>query len=412
MVQIKSFRAYRPSEANAPQVAELPYDVMDSDEARELVKENPISFLHVDKAEVDLPLDTDIHSAAVYRKAKENLSRFIDEGVLVQDAKESVYIYTQTRLGKTQVGLVATFAVNDYMDNKIKKHEYTVQVKEIDRIVHVKTTSAHTGPIFLTYEGHQPLQLILDDWMGSHASIFDFISDDGVEHRGYQVDDQNVLAAIKGCFNEIPALYIADGHHRAASAVAVCKELRFENRGVSRSEEYDFFLGVAFPKDQLTIIDYNRVVKDKNGWSTNELLDKIEEKFSVNKKGALYKPQSINEFSLYIDGVWYRLTVKKPYASREKLEENLDVSLLQDYILGPLLGIDDPRRSDRIEFIGGIRGLEEIEKKTDQYKGVGFALYPTTIEQLIAIADDNKVMPPKSTWFEPKLRSGLFIHRF
>lgn len=410
---IRPFKGYRPTTELCNKVAALPYDVMTSDEARDMVKGNPYSFLHVDKAEIDLPEDTDHYSDDVYKKAKDNLYSMIDKGIYIQDNTPVLYIYRLTMNGKSQTGLVACTSIDEYIENKIKKHELTRADKEEDRIRHVDSCNANTGPIFLTYKNKNTIDQIINKWI-EKTPVYDFTSDDGISHTVWLVDNNDVIESLVKEFKSVPALYIADGHHRNASAVKVGLKRRAENPDYTGDEEFNYYLSVIFPDNQLYIMDYNRVVKDLNGYSEKDFIAKIREKFNVseyNNKGCL-KPSEKHSFGMYLNKKWYLLKAKDSIIDENDTVACLDVSILQKELLSPVLGIGDPRTDQRIDFVGGIRGLEELEKRVDSGEmAVAFSMYPTTMEQLMNIADDNKIMPPKSTWFEPKLRSGIFVHQ-
>ncbi|MDO4534836.1 MAG: DUF1015 family protein [Clostridium perfringens] len=410
MVKVKAFNAIRPKEELARYVAELPYDVVTYEEALEKGK-NKYSFIHVDRAEIDLDKNIDVYSDKVYRKAKENLNKMMDLGVLIKDEKPCVYIYSQTMNGKTQRGIVLCFSIDDYLNNNIKKHEYTTKKKELDRINHVNICDANTGPIFLAYKENRYLKDIVNLCIQKNG-IYDFISDDGVRHECFKIHDENIIENIINIFSRIDDIYIADGHHRAASAVEVGLKRRQENKHFNGSEEFNYFLGVAFPANELNILDYNRVVKDLNNYNKDELIRKISEKFYIEKlkDNVKCKPKEKGEFGMYLEGAWYKLKVKEEVTKDLDVVNSLDVSILQNNILKPILGIDNPRENEKIEFIGGIRGLSELENMVNNNFKVAFSMYPTSIGEIIEIADNNFIMPPKSTWFEPKLRSGLFIH--
>ncbi len=410
-MKVRPFKAVRPSREKADKVAALPYDVMDSKEAREMVKDNPYSFLHVDKAEIDLPEDIDQYDDQVYAKAKANIDKFLAEGTFIRDEKPSFYIYRLIMGDVVQTGIVGAASVDDYMEDRIKKHEFTREAKEKDRIRHVDTTNANTGPIFLTYPEKADLSALVDEWT-KKAPEYDFTSEDGVQHTVWVVDGEEAVAVIEQAFNEIPALYIADGHHRAASAVKVGKMRRDAKPDYTGDEEFNYFLSVIFPSNQLKIMDYNRIIKDLNGHSEEELLNLLKEKFEVEEyKGeGQYRPERKHTFGLYLPGKWYKLTAKPEILQDEDVLKSLDVSVLSENVLDPIFDIKDQRTSERIDFVGGIRGLAELEKRVGEGFAAAIALYPTDIEDLMKIADSGRVMPPKSTWFEPKLRSGLFLH--
>lgn len=409
---VRPFKGYRPTAELCERVAALPYDVMTSEEAREMVKGNPYSFLHVDKAEIDLPKSIDHYSDEVYEKAKENLSSMIEKGIYIQDEKPVLYIYRLTMNGKSQTGIAACTSIDEYIENKIKKHELTRADKEEDRIRHVDTCNANTGPIFLTYRNKPSIDSIVNEWVKKEP-VYDFNSGDGVTHTVWVIDDEDVISDIVNEFKSVPALYIADGHHRNASAVKVGLKRRAEKPDYTGDEEFNYYLSVIFPDNQLYIMDYNRVVRDLNGYSAEEFIGEISKKFKVSeyRGGGCCKPEKKHTFGMYLEGKWYLIEAKDTIVNENDSVACLDVSILQNELLSPVLGIGDPRTDKRIDFVGGIRGLEELEKRVDMGEmKVAFSMYPTTMEQLMSIADDNKIMPPKSTWFEPKLRSGIFIH--
>lgn len=409
MAVFRGFKAFRPAIDKQALIPALPYDVMNSDEAREMVKGNPYSFLHVDKAEIDLPLGTDLYDDSVYEKAKENLLNLENTGALVQDESPCLYIYKQVMNDRAQIGIVGCASIDDYINNIIKKHEHTLAKKEIDRIRHVDTCDANTGPIFLTYKNNEKINDIVSGWMNSKDAVYDFTAD-GVEQTVWVVDDADTASQLSSLFDTVPAMYIADGHHRCASAVKVGQKHREEKPNYTGEEEFNFFLAVAFPDEQLEIMDYNRVVKDLNGNSTEEFIEKLEDKFVVEKCDGRFKPSKKHTFGMLIENQWYSLEAKADIIDDANPVARLDVSILQDNVLAPILNITDPKNDDRIDFIGGIRGLEELEKRTSTDMTLAFAMYPTTVDDLMAIADAGLIMPPKSTWFEPKLLSGLFIH--
>mgnify|MGYP005796127695 FL=1 len=409
MAVIRQFKAIRPTPEMAEKVAALPYDVVNSEEAAEMVIGNPYSFLHVDKAEIDLPAGTGIYSPEVYEKAKSNLEKMITDGVLVQDEKPMLYVYELTMDGRSQTGLVACTSIDEYMQGIIKKHELTREDKEQDRIRHVDICNANTGPIFLAYRTVDEISEIVDN-VKKNAPVYDFTAEDGIIHRAWIIDNEETINRLVKLFKDVPNLYIADGHHRNASAAKVGLKRRNENPNYTGDEEFNYYLAVIFPSDQLKILDYNRVVKDLNGLSEEEFIKKLSEKFDIVETEGRAKPDKAYDFGMYMDGKWYMLTAKDEIKSKDAVK-GLDVSILQDNVLIPILGIGDIRTDKRIDFVGGIRGLGELEKRVDSGEmKVAFAMYPTSIEQLMTIADENKIMPPKSTWFEPKLRSGLFIH--
>ena len=411
MAVLKPFKAVRPKDEYASQVGALPYDVMNSEEAREMVKGKPYSFLHVDKAEVDLPQGVDIYSAEVYEKAKENLDALSENGICKQDEKPMLYIYRQIMNGREQTGIVGCTAVDDYINNVIKKHEFTRADKEADRIRHVDTLDANTGPIFLTHRENKTVSDITENWKNTHTPCYDFVSDDGVSQTVWVIDDDTVIDTLAKEFAEIPHLYIADGHHRCASAVRVGERRRGDGE-YDKNAEFNFFLSVIFPCDQLKIMDYNRVIADLNGNTSEEFVAKMSEKFVVEEAiTSPYAPEERHTFGMYLDNKWYKVTAKAEFIDENDPVECLDVSILQNNLITPILNITDPRTDKRIDFVGGIRGLEELERRCAEGMKLAFAMYPTSLNELMDIADAGKVMPPKSTWFEPKLLSGLFIHK-
>ena len=406
---VRPFKAVRPDPKLADKVAALPYDVMNSDEAREMVKDNPYSFLHVDKAEIDLDPSIDLYDAKVYEKAASNLQQMIKDKVFIQDDKPCLYIYRLTMNGRPQTGIVGCTSIDEYLEGSIKKHEHTRADKEIDRIKHVDITNAHTGPIFLAYRANSDINTTVDAWVKEHTADYDFVADDDVRHEAWVVDCADVIAKIQGAFAQVPALYIADGHHRNASAVKVGLKRREADPNYDKEAEFNFYLSVIFPDEQLYIMDYNRVVKDLNGLSEAEFISKVKEKFDVadSSDGA---PKKLHTFGMYLNKKWYMLTAKPELIIDDPIEA-LDVSILQKQLLFPILGIDDPRTNKRIDFVGGIRGLKELERRVDSGEvKVAFSMFPTSMDELLSVADAGEVMPPKSTWFEPKLRSGMFVH--
>lgn len=412
MAIIKAFRGYRPRKEYVHDIASRPYDVLNSEEAREEVKDNPHSFLHVVKPEVDLPEDVDLHSDIVYNKGKENLDRLINEGMFQQDEEPSLYIYAQTMFGKTQYGIVACAAVEDYMNDVIKKHELTRPDKEEDRMNHIRVTNFNAEPVFFSYPDHKGLEAIVKKIV-KEKPVYDFTTEDGVGHHFWVVNDKDTVETIEGIFeSDIEYTYVADGHHRTAAAALVGNERKKQNPDHKGDEEYNYFLAVHFPASELTIIDYNRVVKDLNGLSNEEFLEKLKENFEIEEKGEeTYKPCCHHNFSMYLSGKWYSLTAKEHSYDDEDPIRSLDVTVLSETILAPILDIKDLRKSQRIDFVGGIRGLDELKKRVDSGEmKVAFALYPVSMKQLMDIADTGNIMPPKTTWFEPKLRSGLVIH--
>jgi len=406
MVTISPFKALRPEAQHAKNVASRPYDVLNSKEAKVEAQGNPYSFLHITKSEIDLPEDTDIHSQAVYDTAKENLDAFISRNVLFRESKPCYYIYQLIMNGAVQTGLVCGSSVDDYENDLIKKHEFTRPEKENDRINHITTTGAQTGNVFLAYRSVAEIDALIEKWKTDKNPVYDLLADDKVQHTVWIVNDSKVSDKITALFKtKVPATYIADGHHRAASAAKVRKAL-----GKKAPAGADIFLTTLFPSEQLRIMDYNRVVKDLNGLTNEAFLQKLEEKFTIEKAKEAVAPAQLHEFGLYLKKQWYQLTAKEGSWNNDPIGI-LDVTILQDNVLDALLGIKDPRTDKRIDFIGGIRGLAELEKRVDSGEmAVAFSLYPVSIQQLFDIADSGNVMPPKSTWFEPKLRDGLLTH--
>ncbi|KYH31674.1 hypothetical protein CLTEP_23370 [Clostridium tepidiprofundi DSM 19306] len=413
MAAVRPFKAYRPQENLVDKVSALPYDVMNSEEAREMVKGNPYSFLHVDKAEIDLEPGVDLYSERVYEKARDNLNKMIEEKTYIQDEKPCLYIYRQIMNGRPQTGIVACASIDDYINDVIKKHELTRADKEQDRINHVDYTNANTGPIFLTYRHKEEIDNIVEAWTKEHKPVYDFVSQDGVTQIIWVVDDEETISKLSSIFANIDYLYIADGHHRSASAVKVGLKRREENPGYTGEEEFNYFLSVIFPDNDLYIMDYNRVVKDLNGYTSEEFMEKVSEKFDIipYEGEGQYKPTEKRTYGMYLDGKWYKLSAKEGIYDANDPVDRLDVSILQNNLLNPILGIDDPRTNPRIDFIGGIRGLEELERRVNEGMKVAFSMFPTTMDDLMDIADAGKTMPPKSTWFEPKLQSGIFVHK-
>ena len=400
MAVIRPFKGIRPIKELANKIAALPYDVMDSDEAREMVKGNPYSFLHVDKAEIDLPNDIDAYDDRVYEKAKENLDKMIEKGYYIEDEKPKFYIYRQVMKGRSQVGLVGCASIDDYTNNIIKKHELTREDKEIDRINHVYKCEAHTGPIFLTYRANKNISNIINEWMKKEP-VYDFKSEDGVSHTVWIIEDECIVNKISELFKSVEYLYIADGHHRSASAVKVGHIKRAENEEYTGDEEFNYFLSISYPDSELEVLDYNRTVKDLNGLSKEEFLNKVSENFIVTKSNEQVKPKEKHTFGMYLEKQWYLLEARNGIFNPDDPVDQLDVSILQNNLLKPILGIDDPRKSKRIKFVGGIRGLRELERRADTDMKVSFSMYATTTDDIMDIADSGRIMPPKSTWFEP-----------
>jgi len=412
MAKIIPFKGLRPKKSIAPQLATLPYDVVSVEEARQY-KKDPYHFYHVTRSEIDLPDGTDVHSMQVYEKAKENLDQLIIDRIMVQDEEPCYYIYELIMDGRSQTGLICGSSCDDYFSGIIKKHEFTRPEKEQDRINHIKTTRAQTGIVFLAYRDQNDVQTIIENWKSAHEPTYDFVAEDGVRHIFWVMDDYAKVASVTRLFEEkVPATYIADGHHRAASAAKVCKEMRSAGMSITGDESFNYFVTAVFPESQLKIMDYNRVAKDLNDLTPQQFLTALSEDFEVEKigGGTQYKPQKPHEFGMYLDGIWYKLTAKDDSYTTDPIGV-LDVTILQDNVLSKLLGIHDPRTDKRVDFVGGIRGLGALEKKVNTGAAVvAFSCYPVSIQQLFDIADSGNVMPPKSTWFEPKLRDGLVVH--
>ncbi|MDU2123327.1 MAG: DUF1015 family protein [Clostridium celatum] len=410
MAIIRAFKAFRPKIGLASKIAALPYDVMNSEEAREMVRDNEYSFLHVDRAEVNLPKATNIYDKVVYEKARSVLDKMIQDGLYVQEEKSCMYIYRQTMNGKSQTGLVICVAIDDYINDKIKKHEHTRKDKELDRINHVDYCDANTGPIFLTYRNKAEIYKIMDKCI-QNEPLYDFISEDGNGHTVWIINNNSDIENLTKLFKTVDSLYIADGHHRAKSAVEVGLKRRKENPDYTGEEEFNYFLAALYPDNELEVLDYNRTVKDLNGLNEEEFLSAIEKDFKIKVSKEAVKPRRRHTFGMYMNNIWYELEAKDGTFNEEDPMERLDVSILQNNLLSPILGIDDPTKSDRIEFIGGIRGIKELEKRANKDMKVSFSMFATTIDDIMSIADSGMIMPPKSTWFEPKPRSGLFIHK-
>jgi len=409
LATIKPFGALRPKADIAHRVAALPYDVYDRREALTEIEKEPLSFLRIDRAETTFPEDVSPYDPKVYRQAKAYLDQMRDEGLFIKEASACYYLYELTMDGRSQTGIVGCAAIDDYLNNIIKKHENTREDKEQDRIQHVDICNAQTGPIFLAYRAQRRLDEIAVE-VKQNVPLYDFIAPDGVKHVVWRIDREDYIAGIAQSFANIQSIYIADGHHRAASAVKVGLQRRQAKPNYTGNEEFNYFLAVLFPDNQLKILDYNRVVKDLNGYSSEEFLQEVAKKFLLEPVGkTAYRPEAKATFGMYLDGIWYKLTAKKEILSSDPVD-GLDVSLLQNHLLAPILNITDPRRDERIDFVGGIRGLKELERRVNSDMKIAFSLYPTSLAELFAVADANRLMPPKSTWFEPKLRSGLLIH--
>ncbi len=413
MAEIRAFQALRPEPGRADLVAALPYDVYNRTEAREEARRHPYSFLNIDRPETQFAEDQDMYAPEVYRRADWLIREWTARGIFVREESPCMYIYAQTMDGRTQTGLVACSSVDDYLSGVIRKHENTLAEKEQDRIRHIDRCSAQTGPIFLAYRDDRVVDMIIEREKRNEP-LYDFVSEDRIRHTVWRISDALSLEALRFAFTQIKNTYIADGHHRAASAVRVAGLRRLSYPDYDGTEEFNWFLSVFFPASQLRIYDYNRVVKDLNGLSKEAFFEKISEKFEISYesgRGQPFRPQEKGEFGLYVEGSWYRLTAKAEIRSEDPVD-GLDVSLLQNHLLSPILGIGDPKTDKRIGFVGGIRGLAELERRADSDMKAAFSMYPTSMEELLRVADAGKLMPPKSTWFEPKLRSGLLIHEF
>ncbi len=412
MLTVKPFQAIMPTKALVSKCAALPYDVMSSNEAREMVKGNPYSFLHIDKAEIDLPEGVHIYDDAVYQKARANLDAFQQQGVYQTDRAKRFYFYRQIMDGRAQTGIVGCASIDDYLENRIKKHEKTRADKEVDRIRHVSACSAHTGPIFLAYKTSEVLDRFIQT-QTAKAPLFDFTAEDGIQHTVWATDGVEVDRQMEQAFQALDALYIADGHHRAASAVKVGMNRRAENPDYTGEEEFNFFLSVIFPASQLKIFDYNRLIKDLNGYSVETFIEKIQATFGevIEVDGsAPYRPTMRHTAGMYVGGKWYCVRFKDELCHATSPSARLDCAILQKHLFEPILGIADPRTDKRIDFVGGIRGLQYLQDHCNK-DGVAFSMFPTSMDELTAVADAEELMPPKSTWFEPKLRSGIFIHK-
>jgi len=413
MSVLKAFKGLRPPVEIVKQLASRPYDVLNSEEARIEAKDNPYSLLHVTKAEIDLPMGIDVHGQEVYDKVVDNFTSFRENGWLVQDSEEKLYIYAQTMNGRTQYGIVGCTSIEDYFNNRIKKHELTRKDKEEDRMIHVRITNANVEPVFFSYPANKGIDDIVMNIITHTKPVYDFVAEDGFGHHFWTIDDKATIERIIEIFDkEIPSLYVADGHHRTAAAALVGQEKRKNNPGHNGTEEYNYFMSVVFPDNQLKIIDYNRVVKDLNNLSEKEFLKKIESVFIVENKGEdIYAPAGLHNFSMYLNNEWYSLTAKPGTYNDDDPIGVLDVTILSSLLLDNILDIKDLRTSTRVDFVGGIRGLGELKKRVDSGEmKAAFALYPVSMKQLINIADTGNIMPPKTTWFEPKLRSGLVVH--
>ena len=409
MATLKPFKCIRPDNKYVSQIAALPYDVYNRKEAYEIVINNPLSFLSIDRGETNFEHSVDIYSDEVYKKSATLLENRIRNGFFIEEQKECLYLYELIMNGRSQTGIVGCASVDDYINGTIKKHENTRIEKELDRTKHIKACNAHTGPIFLAYRTNQELHKIINKQKESKP-IYDFTSNDGIRHIVYQIDDFEVIKHIRDIIATIPAVYIADGHHRAAAAVNVARKYRTQSASYTENEEYNYFLSVFFAEEELQIWDYNRVVKDLNGLTEEEFLSEMSHSFFITELTSAMHPAEKGSFTMYLNNKWYLCKIHSELMPNS-LIASLDVSLLQNYVLSPILGIHDPKKDKRIDFVGGIRGLEELEKRCNSDYKIAFSMYPTSIEELFAVADAGLLMPPKSTWFEPKLRSGLFLHK-
>lgn len=410
MAIVKPFKALRPRADLVEKVASLPYDTMNRKEAYDMAYKNPYSFLHISRSEIDFPKSKDAYDSAIYKKAAKNLEAFENDGILVQEQDSRFYIYRQIMDGREQTGFVGVTSVDDYINNIIKKHELTLPSKEVDRINNFSACDANTSPIFMTYRDNARLQEIMDFWTAK-TPVYDFTSDDGVSHIVWVIEDSKANDEITNLFKEVGSLYIADGHHRSASAAKVALKRREENPEYTGEEEFNFFMSVIFPESHLKIMDYNRVVLDLNGLTVKQFIEKVSEKFDVEQKENTYKPIEKNTFGMYVDKTWYKLSAKKDSFPAEHPTDSLDTAILQNNLIDPILGIKNPRNSQRIDFVGGIRGLKALSKKVDKEGGVAFAMFPISMKDIMTVSDSGSILPAKSTWFEPKLRSGLFVHK-
>ena len=409
MAKVVPIKGLRAKESLVDKIIAPPYDVITSEEAREYVKDNQYSFLHITKPEIDLSSSIDLYDDAVYQKARENFSKFIDKAYLIRDKKPNLYVYKIVWKNICQIGLVCGVSVEDYEKDIIKKHEKTRADKEEDRTKHVEILSANTGPVFLTYREKDVINKIIENEMNK-TPVYDVKTEDGIKHTLWIVENQNIIDSLVGEFAKIDYLYVADGHHRSASAARFGAKKRKENSNHTGKENYNYFLAVLFPSSQLYIMDYNRIVKDLNALSNEEFMDKVAKNFTIEEKKSAYKPENLHSFGMCLEGKWYALKAKEEIIDNNDPINVLDTSILQNYLLEPILGIGDPRKDKRIDFVGGIRGMAELEKRTKTIDKVAFSLFPTTLNQLMDIADAGKIMPPKSTWFEPKLRSGFIVN--
>ncbi len=411
MAILRPFKAIRPSKGFESKIISKPYDVIDRNEAKAIAEENPYSFLHISRSEVDLPDEVDQYSKVVYEKAKENINKFIDDGILMRESKDMIYIYKQTMGEKSQTGIVGCASIDDYINDVIKKHEYTRVEKENDRINHFDVVNANTEPVFLTYRDNKKIRVLIEGYMRNNLKEYNIVEDD-VRHEIWAVKDDNVVNGICGLFKDIKSFYIADGHHRTESAYKVCMKRRAAKPKFNGNEEFNYFLAAVFPDSDVKVFDYNRVIKDLNGNSVEEFLKKIKDAgfIVINLGKKMYKPDGVKTFGMFLEGSWYKLIAEERIIPEEKVG-SLDVSILQNNIIGPLLDIKDIRTDKRIDFVGGIRGLDELERRVNKDMAVAFCLHPVSVFDIMEISDKSMIMPPKSTWFAPKLASGLFIHK-
>ncbi|WP_455537877.1 DUF1015 domain-containing protein [Terrisporobacter sp.] len=410
MAIIKPFKAVRPANEYVKMVAELPYDVMNREEAKKIAEGNKYSYLHIDRAEIDLDDKVNEHDEQVYLKAKENLDKFKEKNIFIKEKKDAIYIYREIVGNRAQTGIVACVAVDDNLNGIVKKHEYTKPEKELDRTNHIKYCNANTGTVLLTYKNKEEIDKIIDYYVYFMTPIYDFKSDDGVIHTIWKVKKERDIKDLVNEFAKVENLYIADGHHRCAAAENIALEERRKNPNYTGEEEFNYYTAMIAPYTDLKVMDYNRVVKDLNGFTEEEFLNKIKEKFILREVEKNYKPDEKGHVGMFINDKWYEIEFGKEYLDKKDVVKALDISILQEYILDEILGIKNPRTDKRIDFIGGIRGIKEIEKRVKEDMKVGFLMYPTHIDELISVADENKIMPAKSTWFEPKVRCGLFLH--
>ncbi len=410
MAIIKPFRAVRPANEYVKMVAELPYDVMNREEAKKIAENNRYSYLHIDRAEIDLDDNVNEYDEQVYLKAKENLDKFIQKNIFVKDQQDAIYIYREIVGDRAQTGVIACVAVDDNINGVVKKHEYTKPDKELDRTNHIKYCNANTGTVLLTYKNQEEIEKIIDYYVCFMTPIYDFKTEDDVIHTIWKIEKERDIEDLVNEFAKVGNLYIADGHHRCAAAENIAFEERDKNPNYTGEEEFNYYIAMIAPDTNLEVMDYNRVVKDLNGLTEDEFLDKVKEKFIIREVKKNYKPAKKGQVGMYLNNKWYEIEFGKEYLEGRDVVETLDISILQNHILDDILGVKNPRIDKRIDFIGGIRGAEEIERRVEDDMKVGFLMYPTHIDELIAVADENKIMPAKSTWFEPKVRCGLFLH--